>query len=237
EEDKTFFEEINNESDNDLTLLQQRAKTDGSFLIKENLSELVKNAHKIKNYAILNNIDVNDVVLEEMTKKELILFMKKIGDELRGVEYQNLNFKDGSANDTIEIIENQNTFQISEKKQSENIDVVEAGKINQKKPVVRKNKVTKKDLINCIFLSNDNKLTKMKIKKIVDSLFELMENNLTEEGSEIKINNFAKFSTILVSETKMNDIKTGELKILPSHKVVKFKSLKGLKESLNNGKV
>ncbi|AVN59068.1 HU family DNA-binding protein [Mesoplasma florum] len=237
EEDKTFFEEINNESDNDLTLLQQRAKTDGSVLIKENLSELVKNAYKIRNYAILNNIEVDDVVLEEMTKKELILFMKKIGNELRKVEYQYLNFKDASTDEEIKITENENINQINEKKQSENIDVVEAGKINQKKPVIRKNKVTKNDLVNSIFLNNENKLTKVKIKKIVDSLFELMENNLVNEGSEIKINNFAKFSTVFVDETTMKDMKTGELKMVPSRKTIKFKSLKGLRESLNNEKV
>lgn len=237
EEDKTFFEEINNESDNDLTLLQQRAKTDGSVLIKENLSELVKNAYKIRNYAILNNIEVDDVVLEEMTKKELILFMKKIGNELRKVEYQYLNFKDASTDGEIKITENENINQINEKKQSENIDVVEAGKINQKKPVIRKNKVTKNDLVNSIFSNNENKLTKVKIKKIVDSLFELMENNLVNEGSEIKINNFAKFSTVFVDETTMKDMKTGELKMVPSRKTIKFKSLKGLRESLNNEKV
>ncbi|AGY41549.1 hypothetical protein mflW37_4820 [Mesoplasma florum W37] len=237
EEDKTFFEEINNESDNDLTLLQQRAKTDGSVLIKENLSELVKNAYKIRNYAILNNIEVDDVVLEEMTKKELILFMKKIGNELRKVEYQYLNFKDASTDEEIKITENENINQINEKKQSENIDVVEAGKINQKKPVIRKNKVTKNDLVNSIFSNNENKLTKIKIKKIVDSLFELMENNLVNEGSEIKINNFAKFSTVFVDETTMKDMKTGELKMVPSRKTIKFKSLKGLRESLNNEKV
>ncbi|AVN65183.1 hypothetical protein CG002_02315 [Mesoplasma florum] len=237
EEDKTFFEEINNESDNDLTLLQQRAKTDGSVLIKENLSELVKNAYKIRNYAILNNIEVDDVVLEEMTKKELILFMKKIGNELRKVEYQYLNFKDASTDEEIKITENENINQINEKKQSENIDVVEAGKINQKKPVIRKNKVTKNDLVNSIFSNNENKLTKVKIKKIVDSLFELMENNLVNEGSEIKINNFAKFSTVFVDETTMKDMKTGELKMVPSRKTIKFKSLKGLRESLNNEKV
>ncbi|AVN63840.1 hypothetical protein CG006_02530 [Mesoplasma florum] len=235
EEDKTFFEEINNESDYDLTLLQQRAKTDGSVLIKENLSELVKNAYKIRNYAILNNIKVDDVILEEMTKKELILFMKKIGNELRKVEYQYLNFKDASTDATIKITENKN--QINEKKQSENIDIVEAGKINQKKPVIRKNKVTKNDLVNSIFSNNKNKLTKVKIKKIVDSLFELMENNLVNEGSEIKINNFAKFSTVFVNEATMKDMKTGELKMVPSRKIIKFKSLKGLRESLNNEKI
>ncbi|ATZ20988.1 HU family DNA-binding protein [Mesoplasma coleopterae] len=231
-EDKTFFEEFNNESDSDMTLLQQRAKTDGSVLIKENLSELVKNAYKIKKYAILKNIDVDEVVLEEMTKKELILFMKKIGDELRKKEYQTLNSEDYSENSEIEITEKDSTTQISEKKQSENIDMVEAGKINQKKPLIRKNKVTKKDLIDSIFINNDSKLTKVKIKIIVDRLFELMESNLIEEGSEVKINNFAKFSTILVNETTMKDIKTGELKMVPSRKTIKFKSLKGLKESL-----
>ncbi|AVN64520.1 MULTISPECIES: HU family DNA-binding protein [Mesoplasma] len=235
EEDKTFFEEINNENDYDLTLLQQRAKTDGSVLIKENLSELVKNAYKIRNYAILNNIKVDDVILEEMTKKELILFMKKIGNELRKVEYQYLNFKDVSTDTTIKITENKN--QINEKKQSENIDIVEAGKKNQKKPVIRKNKVTKNDLVNSIFSNNKNKLTKVKIKKIVDSLFELMENNLVNEGSEIKINNFAKFSTVFVNETTMKDMKTGKLKMVPSRKTIKFKSLKGLRESLNNEKI
>ncbi|ATQ35626.1 hypothetical protein MENTO_v1c04910 [Mesoplasma entomophilum] len=235
EEDKTFFEEFNNESDNDLTFLQQRAKTDGSVLIKENLSELVKNAYKIKKYAILKNIDVDDVVLEEMTKKELILFMKKIGDELRKNEYQNPNSKDYSEKSKIR--EKDNVTQINEKKQSENIDMVEAGKINQKKSVIRKNKITKKDLIDSIFINTDSKLTKVKIKIIVDSLFELMGSNLIEEGSEIKITNFAKFSTVLVNEATMKDIKTGELKMVPSRKAIKFKSLKGLKESLNSEKV
>ncbi|WP_106078936.1 HU family DNA-binding protein [Mesoplasma coleopterae] len=235
EEDKTFFEEFNNESDNDLTFLQQRAKTDGSVLIKENLSELVKNAYKIKKYAILKNIDVDDVVLEEMTKKELILFMKKIGDELRKNEYQNPNSKDYSEKSKIR--EKDNITQINEKKQLENIDMVEAGKINQKKSVIRKNKITKKDLIDSIFINTDSKLTKIKIKIIVDSLFELMGSNLVEEGSEIKITNFAKFSTVLVNEATMKDIKTGELKMVPSRKAIKFKSLKGLKESLNSEKV
>ncbi|AVN60459.1 hypothetical protein CG007_02430 [Mesoplasma entomophilum] len=235
EEDKTFFEEFNNESDNDLTFLQQRAKTDGSVLIKENLSELVKNAYKIKKYAILKNIDVDDVVLEEMTKKELILFMKKIGDELRKNEYQNPNSKDYSEKSKIR--EKDNITQINEKKQSENIDMFKAGKINQKKSVIRKNKITKKDLIDSIFINTDSKLTKVKIKIIVDSLFELMGSNLIEEGSEIKITNFAKFSTVLVNEATMKDIKTGELKMVPSRKAIKFKSLKGLKESLNSEKV
>ncbi|ATZ18862.1 hypothetical protein ESOMN_v1c04800 [Williamsoniiplasma somnilux] len=161
EEDKTFFEEINDESDNELTFLQQRAKSDGSILIKENLSELVKNAYKIKNYAILNNIDVEDVVLDEMTKKELILFMKKIGDKLKKVEYQKLNFQDLSAKETSEIIKNNDDVQFNKKKPAKNVDNVNKAeinkkkpaknvdkanevKINKKKPIVRKKKVSKK---------------------------------------------------------------------------------------------
>ncbi|ATZ21583.1 HU family DNA-binding protein [Mesoplasma tabanidae] len=237
EEDKTFFDEINNENINDLTLLQQRAKSDGSILIKENLSELVKNAQKIKNYAILNNINVDEVVLEEMTKKELILFMKKIGNEIRENEYKNLNSKDSKVDQAILIMKNDNQDQNRSKTLSKNKNIIEAGKITQKKSLIRKNKITKKNLIDSIFVSNENKLTKVKIKKIVDSLFELMESNLIKEDSVIRINNFAKFSTVLVNEATMRNIKTGELKLVPSHKAIKFKSLKGLKEKLNNEKI
>ncbi|AVN60469.1 hypothetical protein CG007_02490 [Mesoplasma entomophilum] len=237
EEDKTFFEEINNESDNDLTFLQKRAKADGSVLIQESLSELVKNAYKIRKYAILKNIEVDDVVLEEMTKKELILFMKKVGDKLKENKYQSFYFSNSSKNEAIKISEYDNLADINDKKQSENFNIDEVSKVKQKESVIKKSKVTKKDLINSIFINNDIKLTKAKIKIIVDSLFELMENNLIEEGSEIKINNFAKFSTVSVKQTTMKDIRSGELKIVPSCKAIKFKSLNGLKESLNNEKV
>ncbi|ASZ09065.1 HU family DNA-binding protein [Mesoplasma chauliocola] len=223
EEDKTFFEEIN--IDDDLTLLQQRGKNDGSDMIKENLSELVKNADKIRNYAILNDIYVEDVVLEQMTKKELIVFMKKIGDELKEIEHLNLNKLEEVKEEKLNL-----------EKENQNIEIIKAGNSIEKKQLVRKNKITKNELIDSIFSNPNNKMTKVKIKKIIDTMFELMKDNLIDENAEVWINNFAKFSTIVVKESIKNDLKTGELKTISAHKTIKFKPLKGLKDSINEAR-
>lgn len=67
----------------------------------------------------------------------------------------------------------------------------------------------------------------------VDAIFEVISNSL-KEGNDVTLRGFGTFSVCVAKEKVAQNIIKGTRVVIPSHKVVKFKPAKDLKESVIN---
>ncbi|MCH5225045.1 MAG: integration host factor subunit beta [Muribaculaceae bacterium] len=92
--------------------------------------------------------------------------------------------------------------------------------------------MTKNDLIRELAVSE--KLTLTTATKAVDGVIRIIKENLAK-GDSIFLRGFATLAVVDCAEKTARNIATGQPIVVPSHKSVKFKASKELKESLNNG--
>ena len=72
-------------------------------------------------------------------------------------------------------------------------------------------------------MAEQTAVSKNDVKKVFDSLFELAEKQL-QDGDKVVISGFGVFSTAQVSERTGRNPRTGEKVLIPSRRVVRFRS-------------
>ena len=92
--------------------------------------------------------------------------------------------------------------------------------------------LTKADIADV--MSNQVGYTKRQSLKIVDSLFEYIKKSL-EDGDDVLISGFGKFSVKDKRERKGRNPQTGEPILLSSRRVVTFKCSGKLRNMINDG--
>lgn len=92
--------------------------------------------------------------------------------------------------------------------------------------------LTKADIADV--MSNQVGYTKRQSLKIVDSLFEYIKKSL-EDGDDVLISGFGKFSVKDKRERKGRNPQTGEPILLSSRRVVTFKCSGKLRNIINDG--
>jgi integration host factor subunit alpha len=92
--------------------------------------------------------------------------------------------------------------------------------------------LTKSDIANVVSDRVGN--TKKQSSKMLDSLFELIKQSL-EDGEDVLISGFGKFTVKEKRERKGRNPQTGEPIKLPARKVVTFKCSGKLRDSINGG--
>ena len=90
--------------------------------------------------------------------------------------------------------------------------------------------VTKADIINKVHKSHP-KFTKTQAQESVETILKLIKTNL-ENGNDVLISGFGKFSVKAKSARKGRNPKTGESIILKARKVVTFKPSNVLREKV-----
>ncbi len=90
--------------------------------------------------------------------------------------------------------------------------------------------LTKEDLIDSIY--NQVGLSKNKSAQLVESFLEIIKKSL-ENGEDILISGFGKFSVKEKNERKGRNPQTGEDLILKSRRVVTFRCSESLREKIN----
>lgn len=90
--------------------------------------------------------------------------------------------------------------------------------------------ITKADLVKILHSSTD--LPKEKCGRVVENMFELMKEKL-EQGNDVLISGFGKWSVNSKNPRKGRNPQTGEALMLDARRVVTFKCSKKLKESVN----
>ena len=90
--------------------------------------------------------------------------------------------------------------------------------------------LTKEDLIDSIY--NQVGLSKNKSTQLVESFLEIIKKSL-ENGEDILISGFGKFSVKEKNERKGRNPQTGEDLILKSRRVVTFRCSESLREKIN----
>ena len=90
--------------------------------------------------------------------------------------------------------------------------------------------LTKARIVQKLFA--ENTFTKMVSAQIIDTLFELMKKSL-ENGEDVLISRFGKFSVKEKSERKGRNPRTGEAMKLSPRRVVTFKCSGVLRRKLN----
>lgn len=81
--------------------------------------------------------------------------------------------------------------------------------------------MNKSQLISAV--AEQTAVSKNDVKKVFDSLFELAEKQL-QDGDKVVISGFGVFSTAQVSERTGRNPRTGEKVVIPSRRVVRFRS-------------
>lgn len=81
--------------------------------------------------------------------------------------------------------------------------------------------MNKSQLISAV--AEQTAVSKNDVKKVFDSLFELAEKQL-QDGDKVVISGFGVFSTAQVSERAGRNPRTGEKVLIPSRRVVRFRS-------------
>lgn len=81
--------------------------------------------------------------------------------------------------------------------------------------------MNKSQLISAV--AEQTAVSKNDVKKVFDSLFELAEKQL-KDGDKVVISGFGVFSTAQVSERTGRNPRTGEKVLIPSRRVVRFRS-------------
>lgn len=81
--------------------------------------------------------------------------------------------------------------------------------------------MNKSQLISAV--AEQTAVSKNDVKKVFDSLFELAEKQL-QDGDKVVISGFGVFSTAQVSERTGRNPRTGEKVLIPSRRVVRFRS-------------
>lgn len=89
----------------------------------------------------------------------------------------------------------------------------------------------KSDLITQV--SKDTGLPRKTVKTVVNSVISCIKGELANSG-EIGIQGFGKFVTSVRAAKTMNNIQTGETFVMPTHRVVLFKTGKELRNSVRN---
>ena len=92
--------------------------------------------------------------------------------------------------------------------------------------------LTKADIADV--MSNEVGYTKRQSLRIVDSLFEYIKKSL-EDGDDVLISGFGKFSVKDKRERKGRNPQTGEPILLSSRRVVTFKCSGKLRNMINDG--
>ena len=90
--------------------------------------------------------------------------------------------------------------------------------------------LTKEDLIDSIY--NQVGLSKNKSTQLVESFLEIIKKSL-ENGEDILISGFGKFSVKEKNERKGRNPQTGEDLILKSRRVVAFRCSESLRDKIN----
>jgi len=90
--------------------------------------------------------------------------------------------------------------------------------------------LTKEDLIDSIY--NQVGLSKNKSTQLVESFLEIIKKSL-ENGEDILISGFGKFSVKEKNERKRRNPQTGEDLILKSRRVVTFRYSESLRDKVN----
>ena len=81
--------------------------------------------------------------------------------------------------------------------------------------------MNKSQLISAV--AEQTAVSKNDVKKVFDSLFKLAEKQL-QDGDKVVISGFGVFSTAQVSERAGRIPRTGEKVVIPSRRVVRFRS-------------
>jgi DNA-binding protein HU-beta len=98
---------------------------------------------------------------------------------------------------------------------------------NQRKREVFK--MTKAELIAQI--ASETELTKKDVSKVLNALEEIIEEKLINGNEDyIPLGSLGKFIVVDVSERKVRNPQTGEEKIVPAHRKLKFKVSKKYKK-------
>jgi integration host factor subunit alpha len=92
--------------------------------------------------------------------------------------------------------------------------------------------LTKIDLIEKIY--NDIGLSKKESMTIVDSLFEIMKEELAK-GNPVNISGFGKWSVLNENARKGRNPKTGKAMTINARKVVTFKGSQVMRKIVNSG--
>ncbi|MCD6487340.1 MAG: integration host factor subunit alpha [Syntrophobacterales bacterium] len=90
--------------------------------------------------------------------------------------------------------------------------------------------ITKAELARILHSNTD--LPKEKCGRVVEDMFELMKEEL-EQGNDVLISGFGKWSVNSKNPRKGRNPQTGEALMLDARRVVTFKCSKKLKESVN----
>lgn len=90
--------------------------------------------------------------------------------------------------------------------------------------------LTKENIVES--LCNQRGFSKKKSAILVESLLELMKSTL-EDGEDVLISGFGKFSVREKNERKGRNPQTGEMIILPPKRIVTFKCSSVLKRRIN----
>jgi integration host factor subunit alpha len=90
---------------------------------------------------------------------------------------------------------------------------------------------TKADLVNRVYETNPD-LTKAIAKDAVETLLDIIKSNL-EQGEDILLSGFGKFSVKHKAARKGRNPQTGEEAVIEARRVVTFKPSGKLRERLN----
>ena len=90
--------------------------------------------------------------------------------------------------------------------------------------------LTKAHIVENLFAKNI--FTKGESAQVIETLFELMKQSL-EEGDDVLISGFGKFSVVQKHQRRGRNPQTGEPIILPPRRVVTFKVSASLREKIN----
>ena len=90
--------------------------------------------------------------------------------------------------------------------------------------------MNKLDLVNAVFERTD--VLKKECEKVVDSLFEIMIEELSK-GNSILVTGFGTFEIKDTKSKEIIDLKTKAKISIPSQKAIKFRLAKKAKEKIN----
>lgn len=87
--------------------------------------------------------------------------------------------------------------------------------------------MNKTEFVN--YIAENNDLTKKDAKETLDMVLDSITKAL-EDGQEISLQGFGKFSVVEKQARKGHNVKTGESIDIPAHKAPKFSFAKNVKE-------
>lgn len=92
--------------------------------------------------------------------------------------------------------------------------------------------LTKNQIIDRVFKRFIHKWSKVKASKSIDTLLEIIKKTL-ENGSEVMVSNFGKFTVSERAAKKGHNPATGDSLMIRPRKVVRFKPSAALKDKIN----